>query len=519
MTSYFIGHYVASAVGKTGLTPTADIWRLSDQNQDVTGGATIELGRGAYLYTHASADQDEDYVCVFHTTDVTVDSQDVFARDDAASVAFSVWDEIVTTVRHNVSNSAAKRLRTAPSGVVREETAQGSGTGDNQIQLDAGASATDGAYDPSLVVVIEGTGVGQARLVLEYDGTTKTCTVDRNWKVNPDATSVYQIIADAGREHVNEGLLRDATSDTATLNVLASSDDDAYLGQVLFIRAGTGEDQARRVTAYDGTSKIVTLQKAWDNIPNTTSAYVMLPTATLAFSELFVGIADGVWDEAKADHVVKGSFGAEVNSITTILNRLGAFTGTGINTILGFFRTLLCKDASVPSDVGGTFVCSTDSVQGIRDTLSSAVWTEAARTLTGGEVITVAVEARIGADINVAGVSLSGSLSDIYYGTTQRFSIGLSIGSMAVDITSDTVTLTIKERYYDPDALALLRINADVTTQGADGIAIFALTPTNTKIAIGRYLRDIQWTRSNGDNYVVYIDKTNILKRVSDAPS
>jgi hypothetical protein len=81
---------------------------------------------------------------------------------------------------------------------------------------------------------------------------------------------------------------------------------------------------------------------------------------------------------------------------TTILNRLGAFTGSGVNTVLGFFKGLLSKTASTPSDVGGTFDPATDSTEAVRDRGDSAwitatgfsthsaadVWAVGARTLT-----------------------------------------------------------------------------------------------------------------------------------------
>lgn len=59
----------------------------------------------------------------------------------------------------------------------------------------------------------------------------------------------------------------------------------------------------------------------------------------------------------------------------TILNRLGAFAGAGVNTVIGFFRALMSKIASTPSDVGGTFDPATDSVEAIRekaDTLATS---------------------------------------------------------------------------------------------------------------------------------------------------
>lgn len=56
----------------------------------------------------------------------------------------------------------------------------------------------------------------------------------------------------------------------------------------------------------------------------------------------------------------------------TILSRIGAFAGSGINTILGFFQALFRSDASAPSDVGGTFDPATDSVEAIRNNMGVA---------------------------------------------------------------------------------------------------------------------------------------------------
>ncbi|MFT5352319.1 MAG: hypothetical protein ACI9GH_000166 [Candidatus Paceibacteria bacterium] len=182
--------------------------------------------------------------------------------------------------------------------------AQGSGTGNNQIQLDTGASATDGAYDPSLILIRSGTGAGQSRLILQYDGTAKTATVDRNWKVSPDSTSKFAILPDSGREHVHEGLAQSATSTTITLGVLASGTNNLYVGQLIFIRSGTGDDQARRITAYDGTTKVATVA-TWSVTPDSTSAYVML-----AATESTAGdIVNAVWDEATIGHVTAGTTG------------------------------------------------------------------------------------------------------------------------------------------------------------------------------------------------------------------
>jgi len=190
-----------------------------------------------------------------------------------------IWDAPLTASTHNIPTSAGRRLRTVAAHVIRNELARGPGTGNNQIQFDVDASAVNGAYDPGRVCIIAGTGKGQSRLIYQYNGTNKTATVDRNWKVNPADDSEFIIISDPGREHVNEGLAQGGTATTITLNALASDQDDVYRNQMVFIRSGTGEDQVKRIIGYNGTTKVATLpaDDDWDIVPDTTSAYVMLP--------------------------------------------------------------------------------------------------------------------------------------------------------------------------------------------------------------------------------------------------
>jgi len=70
--------YVESKVGKTGLTVTCDVYRVSDGTQEVTGGACTELGGGFYKYVLAAgvnnADRDS-YAFAFKTATSTVDQQ------------------------------------------------------------------------------------------------------------------------------------------------------------------------------------------------------------------------------------------------------------------------------------------------------------------------------------------------------------------------------------------------------------------------------------------------------------
>jgi cell division protein ZapA (FtsZ GTPase activity inhibitor) len=69
--------------------------------------------------------------------------------------------------------------------------------------------------------------------------------------------------------------------------------------------------------------------------------------------------------KAKTDNLPSDP--ASESTLTTILNRIGAFTGSGVNTILGFFKALAKKDASNPSDLGGTYTAANDSLEALRE--------------------------------------------------------------------------------------------------------------------------------------------------------
>ncbi len=70
--------------------------------------------------------------------------------------------------------------------------------GSSTITLTSGSSATDDLYKGLVVVIASGTGAGQARRILSYVGSTKIATVATAWATNPDNTSVYALVPDAG---------------------------------------------------------------------------------------------------------------------------------------------------------------------------------------------------------------------------------------------------------------------------------------------------------------------------------
>ena len=72
------------------------------------------------------------------------------------------------------------------------------------------------------------------------------------------------------------GTAQAGTSTSITLRSGASSITDYYKDQVVMITSGTGAVQTNRITAYNGSSKIATVETTWATTPGATSTYVIL---------------------------------------------------------------------------------------------------------------------------------------------------------------------------------------------------------------------------------------------------
>jgi len=197
-----------------------------------------------------------------------------------AAVPAAVWDEILTGATHNIPTSAGRRLRQLAAYSITDGKAQ-SGNG-HSITLEAGETAGNHVLNRNLIVITEGTGLGQTRTIVDYDSGSKVAVVDRDWWVSPDATSEYQVLADDTPLVVDHGVARAGTATTIQLRTSASATDDIYQGTIVTILAGTGKGQSEIVDTYDGTTRTVTVCHAWTTTPDSTSVYVLMPTGVSA---------------------------------------------------------------------------------------------------------------------------------------------------------------------------------------------------------------------------------------------
>ena len=63
----------------------------------------------------------------------------------------------------------------------------------NTITLDSNASAVDDYYNNLFVGIVGGDGYGELFLITDYDGATKTATIDGAWTATPTTNSIYTI--------------------------------------------------------------------------------------------------------------------------------------------------------------------------------------------------------------------------------------------------------------------------------------------------------------------------------------
>ena len=97
----------------------------------------------------------------------------------------------------------------------------------------------------------------------------------------------------------------------------------------------------------------------------------------------------------------------------------------------------------------------------------------------------------------------------IYKNKTNIFQLEIKVNGVAVNISTDTVTLYLdKNLQMTTPAITLA---GDVATSGASGIVIFELTPTLSNKEIGRYFIQAVWTLF-GDtrSFIVLDDEINI---------
>jgi hypothetical protein len=78
----------------------------------------------------------------------------------------------------------------------------------------------------------------------------------------------------------DSGTAQAGAAGTITLRSGAVATDDYYNGAVVNIYSGTGAGQSRRITDYNGTTKVATVDSNWATNPDNTSTYFVIGRIT-----------------------------------------------------------------------------------------------------------------------------------------------------------------------------------------------------------------------------------------------
>lgn len=180
----------------------------------------------------------------------------------------------------NVTKIDGVALASHPAGLFPSSATLLSGTASagaaGSITL-ADGSSTNKLYNGCLVVITGGTGAGQARTILNYVGSTKVATVTRHWAVNPSSDSVYVVIGGDVSTLLESGTAAGGAAGSITLDSNSSAVDHVYEGNIVMVSSGTGAGQSRIVTGYVGSTKVASVSPDWATVPDTTSAYQLMP--------------------------------------------------------------------------------------------------------------------------------------------------------------------------------------------------------------------------------------------------
>lgn len=203
--------------------------------------------------------------------------------------------------------------------IVRSNTCQANSASTTAIKLDASASAIDDAYTGCILKTTGGTGAGggsgslnnAARMIVDYDGTTKVATVSPALETGPDATTTFDILHTEFAWYK----LADLQAWKGTVpNALQSGRVDSYIGALAsgVIAAGSFASGA--------------LDAVWSTATRSLTAFSFAVDISAAAVSL-------IWDKATSGLTTSGSIGKRLVDYLTgdSFARLGAPAGASVS--------------------------------------------------------------------------------------------------------------------------------------------------------------------------------------------
>ncbi len=139
-----------------------------------------------------------------------------------------------------------------------------------------------------------------------------------------------------------------------------------------------------------------------DQDPGTIISNIETRLGTSANFDTVAEAVDAISDDTQTLIGLLDTEIATINStLSTVNSKLGSITGSGANTVLGYFQAVCRNNATLPSDLGGTYAVATHSLQALAsaiDTVDNFVDTEIATLQTTLNTINTKLGAVVGFD-------------------------------------------------------------------------------------------------------------------------
>jgi len=170
---------------------------MPDDDTPTQIGGAIDTQRKPLFYDVGAAIQCVSSAGGDTTQTVTLHYRDSAGNKQSEAKTLSGQTPVAFTATPERLLKAIKSATCAGDVAVEAATAERAGTAQAgtgiTITLDAGASASNDFYNGMVIRLTSGTGNGQIREIIAYDGTTKVATAGSQWGTTPDATSVFRI--------------------------------------------------------------------------------------------------------------------------------------------------------------------------------------------------------------------------------------------------------------------------------------------------------------------------------------
>lgn len=174
-------------------SPSGVVFYNNTDNSLITGTATAG-GTGTIQLQVGSSSTDDYYNGKFIYIHTGTGSGQVrkiidYIGSSRTATVISLW----STVPANDSEYYMSESDIYLGGVIAPITGNATNGGTSTIVLANTFSESDDFYNGMYIKITSGTGVGQRRLISDYDNATLTATVSEEWITEPDSTSVVSI--------------------------------------------------------------------------------------------------------------------------------------------------------------------------------------------------------------------------------------------------------------------------------------------------------------------------------------